>query len=109
MSAVVRCYTAYDIHNKTFVASPASRLFSPADLVLLRRLYDMTLFSFLIAFGHFGSEVLIYRSAKLTGPVLSPILVSSESPFDPLSIPRAHDACPAPRVASIPTQTRASP
>ena len=40
----------------------------------------MTLLSYLIAFGHFGSEVLIYRSAQLTGPVISPVIVACECP-----------------------------
>ena len=38
----------------------------------------MTLLSFLIAFGHFASEILIFRTAKLAPPVLSPVIVSSE-------------------------------
>ncbi|EKM58206.1 uncharacterized protein PHACADRAFT_207040 [Phanerochaete carnosa HHB-10118-sp] len=61
LSAVVRAYAAYNIHDKT--------------------IYDMALLSFLIAFGHFASEVLVYRTAKLPGPVFSPVVVSSLSLF----------------------------
>ena len=37
----------------------------------------MTLLSFLIAFGHFATEILIYRTAKISAPALSPVIVSS--------------------------------
>ena len=40
-------------------------------------IYDMTLLSFLIAFGHFSSEILVFRTAKIPGPALSPVVVSS--------------------------------
>ncbi|KIK80819.1 hypothetical protein PAXRUDRAFT_833318 [Paxillus rubicundulus Ve08.2h10] len=56
-SAVVRGYAAYNIHNKT--------------------IYDMALFTYLIAFGHFSSELLIFRTCKINMPVLSPIIVST--------------------------------
>ncbi|KAI0688402.1 Erg28-like protein [Cytidiella melzeri] len=59
MSAVVRFYTAYDIHNKT--------------------LYDMSLLSYLIVFGHYTSEVLVYGTATLKGPILSPLVVGTTS------------------------------
>ncbi|THH02802.1 hypothetical protein EW026_g118 [Hermanssonia centrifuga] len=58
MSAVVRVYAAYNIHDKS--------------------IYDMTLLSFLIAFGHFSSEILIFRTATLSAAVVSPVIVSSE-------------------------------
>ncbi|KAI0026619.1 hypothetical protein K488DRAFT_65689, partial [Vararia minispora EC-137] len=58
-SAVVRLYAAYHIHEKV--------------------VYDMTLFTYLIAFGHFGTEILVFRSAKLPGPVISPVIVSTVS------------------------------
>jgi Erg28 like protein len=45
-------------------------------------IYDMTLFTFLIAFGHFTSELLIFRTATINFGVLSPCIVASESnPF----------------------------
>ncbi|KAI0767942.1 Erg28-like protein [Irpex lacteus] len=59
MSAVVRFYAAYDIHNKT--------------------LYDISLLSFLIVFGHYTSEILVFRTAAPTGPVLSPVIVGTTS------------------------------
>ncbi|KZP31658.1 Erg28-like protein [Athelia psychrophila] len=58
-SAVVRGYAAYNIHNKT--------------------IYDMALFTYLIAFGHFTSELLIFRTAKVNMAVISPCIVSTTS------------------------------
>ncbi|TBU32500.1 Erg28-like protein [Dichomitus squalens] len=58
-SAVVRFYAAYNIHNKL--------------------IYDIALFTYLFAFFHFGSEILIYRTAKIAAPVLSPVIVSTSS------------------------------
>ncbi|KAH8822832.1 Erg28 like protein-domain-containing protein [Flagelloscypha sp. PMI_526] len=58
MSVVVRFYAAYNIHEK--------------------RVYDMALFSYLIAFGHFVSEILIFRTAR-PGPVLSTVVVATTS------------------------------
>jgi len=40
-------------------------------------IYDMALLSYLIAFGHFTSEICIFRTAKINLPVLSPVIVSS--------------------------------
>lgn len=39
----------------------------------------MALFTYLIAFGHFGSEWLIFRSVKVGPGLLSPVLVSCMS------------------------------
>ncbi|KAJ8589015.1 Erg28-like protein [Rhizopogon salebrosus TDB-379] len=58
-SAVIRGYAAYNINNKT--------------------IYDMALLSYLIAFGHFTSEICIFRTAKINLPVLSPVIVSTTS------------------------------
>ncbi|KAF9468147.1 Erg28 like protein-domain-containing protein [Collybia nuda] len=58
-SAVVRAYAAYHIHDKTT--------------------YDMAMFTYLIAFGHFSSEWLIFRSAKFGAGLLGPIIVSTTS------------------------------
>ncbi|KAI0049800.1 Erg28-like protein [Auriscalpium vulgare] len=58
-SAVVRYYAAYHIEDKT--------------------VYDMALFTYLIAFAHFGSELLIYRTAKPSVAALSPVIVASTS------------------------------
>ncbi|KAE9400239.1 Erg28-domain-containing protein [Gymnopus androsaceus JB14] len=58
-SAVIRGYAAYHIHNKA--------------------VYDICIFSYLIAFSHFTSEWLIFKTCKLNGPVLSPFIVSSLS------------------------------
>ncbi|KAF8656794.1 hypothetical protein AX16_002346 [Volvariella volvacea WC 439] len=58
-AAVIRGYAAYNIHDKT--------------------LYDMALLSYVFAFGHFASELLVFRSAKINGPVISPVIVASTS------------------------------
>jgi hypothetical protein len=42
----------------------------------LRSIYDMAFFTYLIAFGHFTSEVLIFRTAKLNVGVMSPLIVA---------------------------------
>ncbi|KAF8807023.1 Erg28-like protein [Phlegmacium glaucopus] len=57
-SAVIRVYAAYNINNKI--------------------VYDMAFLSYLIAFGHFSSEILIFGSCKM-GPVISPVIVSTTS------------------------------
>lgn len=58
-AAIVRGYAAYYIHDK--------------------RIYDMALFTYLIAFGHFSSEILIFRTASLNSAALSPVIVSTVS------------------------------
>ncbi|KAF8071720.1 Erg28 like protein-domain-containing protein [Lyophyllum atratum] len=58
-SAVVRAYAAYNIHDKT--------------------IYDMAMFTYLIAFGHFSSEWLIFRSATMNPGLISPVIVSTTS------------------------------
>ncbi|PCH42262.1 Erg28-like protein [Wolfiporia cocos MD-104 SS10] len=58
-SAAIRLYAAYNIHTK--------------------QVYDLALFSYLFAFAHFGSEILIFRSANINGPVVSPVVVSTVS------------------------------
>ncbi|KAH9945250.1 Erg28-like protein [Epithele typhae] len=58
-SAAVRFYAAYNIHNKL--------------------IYDLALFTYLFAFFHFASEILIFKTAKLAGPAISPVLVASSS------------------------------
>ncbi|KAF8896269.1 Erg28 like protein-domain-containing protein [Infundibulicybe gibba] len=59
VSAVVRLYAAYHINDKS--------------------IYDMALFTYLIAFGHFSSEFLIFRTAKLNPGLLSTFAVASAS------------------------------
>ncbi|KAJ3815584.1 hypothetical protein F5876DRAFT_85706 [Lentinula aff. lateritia] len=58
-SAVIRGYAAYHIHEKT--------------------IYDICIISYLIAFSHFTSELLIFKTAKFNGPVVSPFIVASVS------------------------------
>jgi len=58
-SAAIRLYAAYNIHSKA--------------------IYDLALLSYLFAFAHFGSELLIFRTANLNFPVISPVIVSTVS------------------------------
>ncbi|XP_053553109.1 ergosterol biosynthetic protein 28 homolog isoform X1 [Bombina bombina] len=59
LSSVIRCVCAIDIHNKT--------------------LYHITLWTFVLALGHFLSEVCIYHTAEMTIGVMAPLMVSSFS------------------------------
>lgn len=58
-SAIVRLYAAYHLTEKT--------------------IYDITLFTYLLAFGHFVSEIFIFRTAKPNVAVLSPVVVATTS------------------------------
>ncbi|KAG8998160.1 ergosterol biosynthesis protein [Tulasnella sp. JGI-2019a] len=58
-SAVVRFQCAYNIHNKA--------------------IYDATLCTYLIAFFHFSTEFLFYRTTQVTVPAFSPVVVSTVS------------------------------
>ncbi|KAJ3515485.1 hypothetical protein NLJ89_g1722 [Agrocybe chaxingu] len=58
-SAIIRAYAAYNINNKN--------------------IYDMAFFTYLIAFGHFSSELFIFRTCKLGPGVISPVIVSTTS------------------------------
>ena len=57
----------------------ALRLFLVHISISSIRLYDLALFTFLIAFSHFVSELLIFRTARLTMAIAYPIIVASES------------------------------
>ncbi|KAI0072531.1 Erg28-like protein [Panus rudis PR-1116 ss-1] len=59
LSSVVRFYAAYHIHEKS--------------------VYDITLISYLIAFGHIVSELFIFGTGGTQFPSLSPLIVSSTS------------------------------
>ncbi|KAH7102840.1 Erg28-like protein [Auriculariales sp. MPI-PUGE-AT-0066] len=59
LSAVLRFYCAYNVRNAV--------------------LYDVTIWSYVIAFAHFGSEIFVFKTAKLVGPALSPVIVASTS------------------------------
>jgi hypothetical protein len=41
----------------------------------------MALLTYLFAFAHFSSEILIFRTAKISIPVLSPVVVASAYNF----------------------------
>lgn len=82
-SAVVRAYAAYNINNKMSVIPPSSN----ARRSPLASIYDMAFLTYLIAFAHFSSELLIFRTASINVAVLSPVIVSS------MSIPEESLSC----------------
>jgi hypothetical protein len=43
----------------------------------LLSIYDMALLTYLFAFAHFSSEILIFRTARISIPVLTPVMVAS--------------------------------
>ncbi|KAG8448956.1 hypothetical protein GDO86_015866 [Hymenochirus boettgeri] len=59
LSSVIRCACAVDIQNKM--------------------LYHLTLWTFVLALGHFLSEVGIYHTAEITIGVMAPLMVASFS------------------------------
>ncbi|XP_043412612.1 ergosterol biosynthetic protein 28 homolog isoform X1 [Prionailurus bengalensis] len=61
LSSVIRCLCAIDIHNKT--------------------LYHITLWTFLLALGHFLSELFVFGTAAPTIGVLAPLMVASWLPL----------------------------
>ncbi|XP_060789141.1 ergosterol biosynthetic protein 28 homolog isoform X2 [Neoarius graeffei] len=59
LSSVVRCACVLDIQNRT--------------------LYHVTLWTFVLALGHFLSEAFIYKTAELTIGVIAPLFVAGFS------------------------------
>nr|XP_017207367.1 probable ergosterol biosynthetic protein 28 [Danio rerio] len=59
LSSIIRCACAIDIQNRT--------------------LYHITLWTFVLALGHFLSEAFIYRTAPLTIGVMAPLIVAGFS------------------------------
>ncbi|KAI5102553.1 putative ergosterol biosynthetic protein 28, partial [Silurus meridionalis] len=56
LSSIIRCACAMDIRNRT--------------------LYHVTLWTFILALGHFLSEAFIYKTAQLTIGVMAPLFVA---------------------------------
>ncbi|KAF9266632.1 Erg28-like protein [Marasmius fiardii PR-910] len=56
-STIVRGYAAYHLH--------------------LKPVYDMTLLTYFIAFFHFTSETMVFKSVKFSPPMIFPFLVST--------------------------------
>jgi hypothetical protein len=75
-SAIVRGYAAYHIDEKMYISLHLAFLFMSG--LYMCSIYDMALFTYLIAFGHFISELLIFRTAKINAGVMSPVVVSCE-------------------------------
>uniref|UniRef100_A0AAQ4NWC0 Ergosterol biosynthesis 28 homolog n=2 Tax=Gasterosteus aculeatus aculeatus TaxID=481459 RepID=A0AAQ4NWC0_GASAC len=59
LSSIIRCSCAIDIHNRT--------------------LYHITLWTFVLALGHFLSEAFVYKTAPLTIGVMAPLIVAGFS------------------------------
>ncbi|XP_028677677.1 ergosterol biosynthetic protein 28 homolog [Erpetoichthys calabaricus] len=59
LTSIIRCACAVDIQNKT--------------------LYHITLWTFVLALGHFMSEAFIYKTAPLTIGVMAPLIVAGFS------------------------------
>lgn len=74
LSAIVRAYCAYHIHEKSFVNSYSQ---GRAILILRIRMYDITMWSYVAALFHFTSEWLLFGSADFSGRgLLGPIIVA---------------------------------
>lgn len=58
-SAVIRLYGAYNIHDKVA--------------------YELCMWSFVIALGHFISETFVYKTARLGPGMISPLIVACKS------------------------------
>ena len=59
VAAVIRLYAAYNIDNP--------------------QLYQLAIFTFAIAWGHFVSELLVFKTAKLGRAVAGPLVISTTS------------------------------
>ena len=81
-AALVRFYAAYNITNKACVCdSFVSTILIIDDLELsyvVHSIYDMALFTYLFAFGHFASEMFIFRTARMNSGILSTFVFASE-------------------------------
>jgi hypothetical protein len=71
---MVRVYAAYRIHDKSYV----QRFLPVLTHIDINSIYDMTLLTYLIAFGHFTSELLIYRTTKINPGTISTLSVACE-------------------------------
>ncbi|KAG8514266.1 putative ergosterol biosynthetic protein 28, partial [Galemys pyrenaicus] len=77
LSSVVRCLCAINIHNKP--------------------LYYITIWTFVIALGHFLSELFIYKTVTLTNGILALLFVASFSTLGMLAGLRYLEEEPVPR------------
>jgi hypothetical protein len=68
LAGVIRFHAAYDIHNPTYCNNP---------IPTYSRLYDLTMWTFGLAWIHFVSEWTIYKTAGVGGGLLSPVIVAS--------------------------------
>ncbi|KAL0568116.1 ergosterol biosynthesis protein [Marasmius crinis-equi] len=56
-TTIVRGYAAYNLH--------------------IRQIYDIAFLTYFLAFFHFTSETMIFRSVRFSGPMVFPFLVST--------------------------------
>lgn len=60
--------------------------------MIRNRIYDITLWSYVVALSHFASEWLLFRSADLSSGLLGPMIVARMSLY-PVVCRRADDYC----------------
>ncbi|KAK9314500.1 Erg28 like protein-domain-containing protein [Lipomyces starkeyi] len=82
LTALVRLYGAYHINNPATV-----------NILLqccLKTVYDITYATYIVAFMHFSSEWIIYKTAKLGKGLAGPLIVSSMFHWELICIYRAN-------------------
>ncbi|KAK9430336.1 hypothetical protein V1505DRAFT_386162 [Lipomyces doorenjongii] len=72
LTALVRLYGAYHINNPAISGHPVAMLFEDRPSV-----YDITYATYIVAFMHFSSEWIIYKTAKLGKGLAGPLIVST--------------------------------
>ncbi|TIB71575.1 Erg28-like protein [Wallemia mellicola] len=64
-SAIVRFYAAHNINNKTHTHQVS--------------VYDIAIWTYAIVIAHYISELLYYRTSKLSAGIISPLIVGTAS------------------------------
>jgi hypothetical protein len=72
---MVRVYCAYNITDRTY----GKLQFVPSIAHVVRRIYQMALWTYAFVLIHYGLELIVYRSVKLNAGLLSPVIVGGRS------------------------------